>query len=127
MLFHSDAYGKMLDGVNKASYVGEETIDGVKCDHVRLERDDFDFDLWSVVPAEGSKPVLRRVKPDMTRQIQRIAERPPEMKDAKIEATVDVKDWKIDQPAAEKFAFAAPCGVERSNRWKCSSAAMSRR
>jgi len=111
VLFHSQAYDKLLDGVSNASYIGQDDIDGVKCDHVRLAMEGVDINLWSTA---GDKPLLRRVKPDLSRRIKQAAEQQPEMKDATFDGSIDVKDWKIDQPvAATQFAFSPTVGTEK--------------
>lgn len=113
ILFSSDPYAKITQGLNRMSYVGQEEIDGKKYDRLRMEQQEIDFDVWT---AAGEQPLIRRIRPDLTRQIQQAAAQMPQLKGAKMEATVEVKDWSVNQPAAaDKFAFAAPQTATKAN------------
>ena len=115
ILFDSNAYNKLLEGASKLTYVGQDDIDGAKCDHVHVEQQQLDYDIWSVAPVTPTDhPVLRRVKPDFSRQIKQVAMQNPQMKDAKLDGSVEFTAWKIDQPVeAAQFAFTPTAGSEK--------------
>jgi thiol-disulfide isomerase/thioredoxin len=111
VLFSSDPYAKIMEGVTKATHMGEEEIDGVKHDRVRYEQDGIDLEVWT---ATGDKPIVRRIKPDMSRQLARMAEQMPQMKGAKMEGSIEVKNWKLNEAIpADRFTYTAPAGATK--------------
>src|SRR5207248_2103227 len=112
VLFASDAYAKITDGVARAVYMGQDDIEGKKYDHLRLEQEEVDFDMWS---AAGDRPLVRRIKPDLSRQIKMASAEMPQMKDAKMDAVVEVKGWKVNEAApSDRFSFTPPQGAAKA-------------
>ena len=60
----SDPYAKLMEGVKAATNAGQETLDGVKADHLKFTQDQFDWEIW--IAADG-EPIIRRVVVDLTK------------------------------------------------------------
>jgi hypothetical protein len=49
--------GILTDGPQDISFVGQENVGKVKCDHIRLARTNYDLDVWAET---GEKPFIRK-------------------------------------------------------------------
>ena len=108
VLFSNDPYVKIMDDVTKVTYVGQDDIDGKKHDHIKFIQSTIDLDVWFEA---SEKPIVRRIKPDLSRQF---AQNGQQFQNMKMDGTVEVKNWKDNQPiAADKFTFAVPAGAEK--------------
>jgi hypothetical protein len=97
-LFSKDLGPTLKENVTRARYVGEETIDGVECDHVAMRYGDaLGVQLW--IERERAVP-LRIV---MT--FERAAGRP--------QFRADVSDWDLSPRVSDStFAFRPPRGAQ---------------
>lgn len=57
-LIHPDLYGELAPQVLSASWVGEDMLDGVACDHLVFRTAEVDFQLWI---EQGERPLPTRV------------------------------------------------------------------
>jgi thiol-disulfide isomerase/thioredoxin len=109
-VFGADPYADLVEGVRSVKYVGNETLDGVKADHLALAQDPADFDMW--IASEG-EPVILRNAADLTRALARSpgADR---LKGQKVEMVQTFKNWRVDKPLpASTFAFTPPRGAQK--------------
>lgn len=103
-LLRNKPYESMTEGVAEAKYVGEETVDGVQTNHIKLVAD-FDSDVWI---AAGEKPTLVKVVPDMMKALAKAGD-VGEMRDMKMEVTITFKNWQLDTALpANTFTFEPP-------------------
>lgn len=111
-LMRDDVRGALMEGVNKASYVGKVTLDGLECDHLRFSQDDFDWELWVTT---GEKPVVLKVTTDMSREsLEQSVEKMPGMKAMKMTFINRFSDWALDADLpADAFVFRPPEGAMR--------------
>ncbi|MFA9480173.1 redoxin domain-containing protein [Phycisphaerales bacterium AB-hyl4] len=66
--------------------------------------------------SEGDQPTIRRMKPDMSKMHERMAEEMPHMAGLTIEMWHDFTDWQLDAAIDdERFAFVAPEGVQQAD------------
>jgi hypothetical protein len=52
-----DVYAALIKNVKTGTYVGEETIESVECDHLAFTQDNIDWDIWI---QKGEKPIFRK-------------------------------------------------------------------
>lgn len=101
-------YQKLMEGVKRAEYLGEEKVGEVKCHRCRFVRDDFTWDIWIEV---GERPLVHQIVPDLSRQFAKAG---AAFKDAKLEYTVEFTDWNVTPKFTEEdFAFHPPAGAEQ--------------
>jgi len=107
-----DPGADMLDGVTRATMLDVEKIGGVKCQHIRFEQDDFDWEAWFEV---GDKTLLRKIKVDMSKAMRQMmdqqagAEMPPMMRDMRSEVGFQLDAWSVDKDLpADTFKFNPP-------------------
>jgi hypothetical protein len=53
-------------GITGGSLIGKETIDGVECDHIKVEAPKMAWDMWI---ESGKTPWLRRISPALGKMI----------------------------------------------------------
>lgn len=110
MLSEDPAEALML-GVKSLSYVGEEEVDGVTCDHLAGSEESMDWELWI---EQGDQPVVRKFVPDLTKTFKMMFERMPkeqleQLKGWKAENIALYTNWEINPEfTADTFAFTAP-------------------
>ncbi len=118
-------YDLIMDGVIKSECLGEETIDDRPCHHMRYYQEGFDWDIWITME---SPPLIRRVRPDMTKRLARTRITLPnttESDRARTDFEVNYTDWAIDvEIPDERFQFTPPAGarnlddVPEEPQWK---------
>lgn len=104
--------GKFFTGLQEdvvsTEYVGLEKIDGVECHHCRFIKEDADWNVWIET---GDRPVVRRVVPDMSKQLAAAGQG---FEDAKLEYKLNYTKWdtapKLDDAA---FAVNLPKDAEK--------------
>ena len=85
--------------VTSLNYVGEETLAGVRCDHLAGTRKHIDFQLWI---SQGDKPVLQRLI-----YTYKEAEGEPQR-------WAQFRDWNFSPELADSFfVFTPPEGFEK--------------
>lgn len=57
-LLRRDSYDTLMNGVRSAAYIGQDTVRGVKTNHLAFRREDMDFELWI---QEGAQPLPVRL------------------------------------------------------------------
>jgi len=101
-------YRKLIKGVKKSEYLGEEKVGEIPCHHCRFVREDFAWDIWIEA---GPRPLVHKIVPDLSRQFAKAGEA---FKDAKLEYTVEFTDWNVAPKFTEQdFAFTPPAGAEQ--------------
>lgn len=110
-LVADDPYGKMMQGVTEAKYIGRETLDGAAVDHLSFSQENLDWEIW--IAAEGD-PLVHKVSIDMAKTLAMSGQF--EGQDMKMVAISRYRDWKINQPVDEAaFTFTPPEGSEKSD------------
>jgi peroxiredoxin len=111
-LFAVDPGKEILEGVTSARYLGEEDLGGVRCHRARFSQEEFDWDVWIEA---GERPVMRRLVPDFTRAVRRVAERAgAPLAQVKPEVVVALDKWEADMPLpAGQFVFSPPAGAQK--------------
>jgi peroxiredoxin len=105
-------YKKLMDGVTESKYLGEEKVGDEKsgefvCHHLRFIQEDVDWDIW--IDA-GKQPLIRKVAPDLTKQL---AAAGAQLGDAKIEFTETFSDWNVSPRFTDAdFKFTPPADAE---------------
>jgi hypothetical protein len=98
-LLRSDPTKEILEGLDSAYLVGKETLGGVECQHLALETDEIDGQLWI---ATGNQPLPRRVVIEY-----RELEGQPRY-------AATFTSWSLSPDATDSvFAFTPPAGAER--------------
>ena len=95
--------------VTKAAYMGEEEIEGVKCDHVSLEMEIGNMEVWY---SQGKNPRPCKIIPDLRKNHAKIKDNPQGQFNIAMEMIY--KDWNMN-PAipANAFTFTPPESVEK--------------
>jgi peroxiredoxin len=106
-------YKKLMTGVLESKYLGEEKVGDEKsgeflCHHLRFIQEDVDWDIW--IDA-GHEPLIRKVAPDLTKQL---AAAGAQLGDAKIEFTESFADWNVAPKFTDAdFKFTPPADAEQ--------------
>ena len=101
-------YKKLMSGVTKSEYLGQEKVGEVLCHHCRFIQEDFDWDIWIEV---GKRPLVHKVVPDLAKQL---AGAGVQFQDAKINYTVAFTDWNVAPKFTDAdFKFTPPAGAEK--------------
>lgn len=110
-LLRSDVYGAIMEGVNKAEYVGTEKLGGQECQRLRFSQDQMDWDLWITT---GEKPVVVRVQMDMSKGFAVMSSQMPGMKSMKMTAVNTFQNWQLGGASAgDAFVFTPPAGARK--------------
>jgi peroxiredoxin len=107
-LLDNDPYESIMGAVISARYVGAEAVEGGRCHHLKLAREDEDVDLWV---AAGEKPLPLKAILDPSKSLRRMAGAPA---DVQRKLTIRFENWAInpDLPA-ERFQFVPPGGSRK--------------
>jgi hypothetical protein len=98
-LFHNDLSTELSELVTSLSYVDEQTINGVLCDHLAGSTETVDFQLWI---AKGDKPLPQRF---YITYVQR--ENEPQFRS-------QFSNWNLSPKIPDSlFAFTPPKGMEK--------------
>jgi len=57
-ILYKDIYERLSARITGGQYLGEETVAGVKCDHVAFTQDDADWEIWI---QQGDTPIPRMI------------------------------------------------------------------
>jgi hypothetical protein len=111
-LLRDDIYAAIMDGVVKATYSGRTTLDGLPCDHLKFEQDQFDWELWVTT---GLKPVVVQVVYDMAKSFTAAGGEAVPAKGMKMTVINRFSDWVLegDMPAGT-FEFTPPAGAHKA-------------
>ncbi|MBX7254841.1 MAG: DUF2092 domain-containing protein [Candidatus Hydrogenedentes bacterium] len=111
-LVSDDPSAAILEGVNEATLVGVEDVEGVKCSHIKLIQEEIDIDMYVQT---GDKPLLIKIVPDMAKALATAGDRMP-VKDMKMSVNVRYANWTVNEPIpAEKFSFTPPEGAAKAD------------
>lgn len=112
ILVADDPLPLVTEKAQRVEYLGTEAVDGVPCDHLRVSQEELDWQVWI---AQGERPLLRRVMPDLEKALKAGAGEMMPLDDMQMSMTLDLVDWDTqpDLPAAE-FSFEAPAGTEEA-------------
>jgi hypothetical protein len=95
----SSTLPKLAQSVTSLNYVAEETIAGVRCDHVAGTRKHIDFQLWI---SQGDKPLLQRLIFTYKEE------------EGAPQRWAQFRDWNFSPEAPDSFfAFTPPEGFEK--------------
>ena len=98
-LIWSDVFPLLMEGVNFATIIGKDIVDGVQCDHLLFSRPGVDFQIW--IPDSG--PPLPR------KYIVTDTETPQLLSIVSL-----LSEWNIAPDAADShFTFVPPEGVHK--------------
>lgn len=111
-LLVNDIYAAIMDGVESATYIGKELVEGVDCDHVRFVQDQFDWDMWV---SSGPKPVVIQVLSDMAKSFSGMTGEQAPPKGAKMMVLNRFSGWVVDGVLpADTFEFTPPPGARKT-------------
>lgn len=111
-LLRDDIYAAIMEGVNRAVYVGRETVEGVECDHLKFEQDQLDWEMWVSV---GRAPLVIQVLSDMSKGLGSMAGENPLPKGMRMTVLNRFTGWAVDAALApESFVFTPPAGAHRA-------------
>ena len=106
VLLGDSAIDRLTDGATASQVVGVETIDGVECYRLRLEKEISDLDIWVT---KDETHAIRRMSSDFSKQFA-------EEEDAEgfeIVVTMNLRAWDWQPEFDEQtFAYAAPASAE---------------
>jgi len=110
-LLSEDGYKQVMTGVSALEYVGEEKLDDLATNHLKLYRDEIDMDIWVTT---GDKPWLVKMVPDVQKAMQKAAAEQEDSPYANMQVSmyVNFSDWSIDKPAEGTFVFEAPSSAK---------------
>jgi hypothetical protein len=98
-LLRSDFAERVTSGLVSARFAGEETLAGIRCDHLSLRKKEVDAQLWI---ERGDRPLIRRVV-----LTYRDAPGQPQF-------WANLSDWSFKPDVSEaRFAFRPPQGAEK--------------
>ncbi|MBI3468999.1 MAG: DUF2092 domain-containing protein, partial [Planctomycetes bacterium] len=104
-LLAADPAKTWLEGVTGGQHLGEETIDGAKCHHLRFFQPQMDWDVWI---ESGDRPLLRKIVPDMSKTLAQAAPLQA-FGNVKMETSLVLRDWQPNAAiAADVFRFQPP-------------------
>lgn len=86
-------------GINNSSVIGKETIDGVECEHIKIEAPKMAWDMWI---ENGKTPWLRRISPGLGKMIG----------DQNISIVFDYTQLSDAKIADSEFKFAPPSAAK---------------
>ena len=105
---NDDFYKKIMSGVTKSLYLGQEKVGEVMCHHCRFIQEDFDWDIWIEV---GKQPLVHKVVPDLAKQL---AGAGAQFQGANISYNVTFTDWNVAPKFTDAdFQFTPPIGAEQ--------------
>lgn len=115
LLCGDSPYDVLMDGVEKAAFLGEENVGGAKLAHIRMEQQDMDWDAWFDLSKQAT---LRQLRPDMSKTLKRLAAQSPDpaafLKQVKYETLISFEGWVFDKPIPDKaFVFTPPAGATK--------------
>lgn len=110
LLCSESPYEVFMEGVDKASFIGEENVDGAKLAHLKMEQQDMDWDAWFDLSPQAA---LRRLVPDMSKSIKKLAAQDSDpdgfLKKVKYETNISFDGWTLNKPIPDKaFVFTPP-------------------
>jgi len=96
-LLAEDPYQFMQNvyGITGGSLIGKETVDGVECDHIKVDAPKMGWDMWI---ESGKTPWLRRISPALGKMLG----------DQSISIVFDYTQLSDAKIAASEFKFEAP-------------------
>lgn len=111
-LLRDDIYATIMEGVVTASYVGRESVDGVECERLKFEQDQFDWEIWVTT---GLKPVVIQVLSDMAKGLGSAVADGGAPKDMKMTVLNRFSRWVVDgELPQDAFEFKPPAGAKKA-------------
>lgn len=107
-LLDDDPLAAIKSRMASIEYVGQETIEGVSCHHLRLDEEELRWDIWV---QDGDTPLLKRIVPDLTKYMD--ARRQQVGADTQASMKIDIA-W--NHPAdfsGDHFKFETPANALR--------------
>lgn len=121
VLLAKEPYNILTEGVEKGQYLGRETRGDTSCHHIKLAQQDIDWELWI---ADGDKPVICKIQPDLTRILAQNQQALPEDDREQVEQSWELVHWKENiEFSADRFQITAPAGAEAVEQFTPTGAA----
>ena len=96
-------FKRLMKGVTESKYLGEEKVGDVLCRHLKLVREDMDWDMWIEA---GKTPLIHKIVPDLAKQLAAAGQ---QLGDAKVEYTITFSDWNTSPKFTDAdFKFTPP-------------------
>ncbi len=111
-LFGNDPYATIMEGVEKVEIIGDETLEGIKTQHLLLHQETMDIGVW--VATEGH--LIRKVSIDMSKTIEKHKQSMPGLGEIKMifeEIHEQIKTG--DKIPDDTFVFIPPAGAEETD------------
>lgn len=103
-----ELHDQLMDSVAETEYLGQEQVDGVACHHCLFRSDEMDWEIWIEA---GKEPLVRKIVPDMSKQLEQFGEM---FKDADMDYLITLSDWNTNPTFTdEDFAFTPPPSAEK--------------
>ena len=114
-------YDVLVKGINKGEYLGQETLRDTPCHHFKLTQRDIDWEFWV---ADGAKPVIYKIQPDLTRMLAQSRRATPNAEQEQVMQSWELVDWQenVDFPAS-RFRFTVPAGAKAVDKFTRAGAA----
>ncbi|MBN1845974.1 MAG: DUF2092 domain-containing protein [Sedimentisphaerales bacterium] len=114
-LIAKDPYQALIRGVVRGVYLGEETVDEVRCHHLQLEQRNLDLQLWI---SQGDEPLLMKIRPDFARILDQLPNRDDPNQVNALEQCWQLSQWQV-APESDSldFTFAPPPGSRQVDRF----------
>lgn len=110
-LFADDPYKSLMEGVTNEEYAGLEKIGDVEAHHLKLEQNEFDWELWVAV---GERPLLLQAAFDMKKSLAAGGAGDEQLKNAQFNIVQHYTNWQFDKtPTADTFSFQPPAGAKK--------------
>jgi len=114
-------YDVLVKGVKKAEYLGKETLRDTSCHHLKLIQRDIDWEFWI---ADGDKPIIYRMKPDLTRMLAQSRRALPNAPQEQVDQSWELLNWQENVVfPASRFRFQAPADAEEVDTFRRDEAA----
>jgi peroxiredoxin len=120
-LVSKQPYEVLVKAVKKGEYLGQETIRETSCHHIKLIQRDIDWEFWI---AAGDKPVIHKIKPDLTRMLAQSQRALPDAAREQVDQSWELVNWQENIVlSANRFQFTVPTGAEAVDKFTQSGAA----
>ena len=115
-LLAPDPRARLLDDVARVGYTGTEMWQGTSCHLLHGSQSQFDWDLWIEA---GKQPLVRKVIMDMGKSAQRMAEKVPQMKQAKWQIEIQFNQNMVNPTLGDDaFKFVAPANAKKVDTFR---------
>ncbi len=115
-LIAPDPRARLLEDVATVQYTGKEMWQGAECHRLHGAQSQFDWDLWI---ESGKQPLVRKVIMDMGKSARHMAEKVPQMKQARWQIEIQFNQNMVNPPLTdEAFKFVPPANAKQVDSFR---------